>query len=159
MKRRFLAVVAALAMALAMTIGAGAPAQAAVPAPVAVQHVQAIPGTGFLATVYWGCPSGVACVWINDNGGGSRLTISVGQFGTNHCISFAGSFNNSISSMSNDYGSGLRLHLYDTNNCTFATGCMLTGHCEFYGDSSHGSWSFIGPRAYFNDITSSAMIK
>ena len=69
------------------------------------------------ATSYWGCASGVACVHTGFSGAGLDMTISVGQYGVGICHTFNSDFTNTISSMSNDFGTGYHLYLFDSSNC------------------------------------------
>ena len=118
MKRRLLAVAAALAMALGLTLVVASPAQ---------------------ATSYWGCASGVACVHTGFSGAGLDMTISVGQYGTSVCHNFNADFTNTISSVSNDFGgTNLRLWLFNSSNCYE----LAHGGLEWWGPSQHGAWNF-----------------
>lgn len=71
------------------------------------------------ATVYFNCPSGVACMWVNTNGGGTKLTIAVGQFGYDTCWGLATNhpLYHAASSASADFGGGWDLVAYSQPNC------------------------------------------
>lgn len=127
MKRKISAILAALGLAAALVVVAAAPAQ---------------------ATVYWNCASGVACVWSGANGTGTKVTISVGTYGTNTCWTFTSAFNDVLSSASADFGSGYDLVLYKDAGCangfwSINTQVVYSPNSESYGGE------------YFNDIASS----
>lgn len=104
-----------------------------------------------LATVYWNCQEGVACVWTNSGGGGSKLTLSVGAYGYNQCWNFSSSWNDVISSASASFGGGWDLVLFKDAHCS---GGLLG---TIYLDSPE-SQSFTGLLAWKNDIASSFTI-
>lgn len=113
------------------------------------------------ATVRWGCPSGVGCIWSGYNGGGDRLTASVSSSGINVCHNLPGFIlDNRVSSVSDDYGNSLDLVLFAGSNCS--TG----GHAEltFYSGerccgTDQGMWSF-GSFAFakYDNVESSYLI-
>lgn len=128
MKRKILAVLAALGLAAVITVAIQTPAS---------------------ATVRWGCASGVGCVFTGYSGNASKMTISVGQYGVNVCHNFDSVFNNAVSSVTDDYGSDLDLILFPDANCggtvggTFFSGeCALTGGTGSCDGPDSGQWNF-----------------
>lgn len=100
------------------------------------------------AYVYWNCSNGVACVWVNSGGGGSKATLAVGQYGYGQCHNFNSTWNDKISSASADFGGGWDLQLYYDANC----------HGELASIYTTMSISFTGIRAWQNDEASSFAI-
>jgi hypothetical protein len=100
------------------------------------------------ATVYYDCPSGVGCMWVNTNGGGNYLIIAESIAGDDVCHNFGtGPWNDVISSASADYGSGFGLMLYENAGCNFP---VIT---KFYVRSS-SFYNFTGIDGWFNDTAS-----
>jgi len=130
LKKKIAAVLTTLAIAVGIVLAAGTPAS---------------------ATVYFNCPSGVGCVWKDKDGGGIKLVISVGTFGTNTCWNFAPTNNDITSSASADYGSGWDLKLYQDVNCD-------EGSPYNYGLHSSHFVNFTGSNFAYNDIMSSFKI-
>jgi hypothetical protein len=129
-KRKILAVLAALGLAAVITVAIQTPAS---------------------ATVRWGCPSGVACVFTGYSGAGDKLVISVGANGIGVCHPLPGFvFDNRVSSVTDDFGSDYDLWLYPNSTCDssssseifFSGECALTGMGGACNGPDSGQWSF-----------------
>lgn len=108
----------------------------------------AVAATPASAYVYWNCTEGVACVWVNSGGGGSKMTIAVGTYGYNTCHNFSGSWNDVVSSASASFGGGWDLVWYWDANCSG----------ERFEVYSPMSVSYTGLKAWENDEASSFAI-
>lgn len=100
----------------------------------------------------WGCPPGTGCVYTAYFGTGSKLVLSVGGQGQGVChnfSSFGSGWDNTISSATAWYGSGLGLLLYDGINCT----------TPFHGVTSGSSDNFQGVLAFADNRASSFKIQ
>ncbi len=104
------------------------------------------------------CPSGTGCVWLEPNGFGNPLVLSVGANGVNTCHNFSGTYNNVISSVLDSYGSyaghKLDLQMYSTSNCSTSGAVLL-----WVPPADFGQWSFdVSPYTFYNNVMSSFMI-
>lgn len=129
MKSKLKLGVLGLVVALGMIFGLAAPAQAA---------------------PWWGCPAGVGCVYTGYNGNSSMVVLSVGQYGVNICHRFDSPFVNSVSSVTETYGSDLDI-LIDTTSTTcggairdtfFSGECAGTGGAGDCNGNDDGAWNF-----------------
>lgn len=102
------------------------------------------------AAPWWGCPSGTGCVYTGYNGTGSAVVLSVGQYGVGVCHSFDAPFLNSVSSVTETYGSDLDI-LIDTASTTcqgtigntfFSGECAGTGGSGACNGNDDGAWNF-----------------
>ena len=106
----------------------------------------AVVATPAQATVRWGCPSGVGCVFTGYSGNGSKMVISVGQYGVGVCHNLPAPFNNAVSSLTDDYGSDLDILLYINPNCDSGfDDTLFSGECEpdgiHCGGTDSGQWN------------------
>jgi len=144
MKRRILAIFAGLLLAGVVTVVSATPAQ---------------------ATVRWGCPSGVGCVFTGFSGNGSKMVISVGQYGVGVCHNLPAPFDNAVSSLTDDYGSDLDILLYINSNCDSGfDDTLFSGECEpdgiHCGGTDSGQWNFnTFSTLRFDNTTSSFKIR
>lgn len=128
-KQRIVSMLTVLAMAAAILVATAAPAN---------------------ATVYWNCPSGHGCVWMDANGSYHKIDIAFSVAQPNVCYNLTGAWNDAVSSASSDYGSGWDLMLFWDANCGDSS-------WDFAVISSR-SVSFTGLKSWFNDEASSYMI-
>lgn len=99
----------------------------------------------------WGCANGIGCAYSGYYGGGFKIPMSVGSYGTNHCWDLNGSINDIVSSATADYGSGLYLRLYNATSCGFGATFSIAG--------APGHWvTFAGDNAPFDNVASSFQI-
>ena len=92
------------------------------------KHQQFVGGVSTQA-VYWGCPAGIGCTWRDTNGGGPRWDYSISEFGTNDCFAHGElSNNNSISSVSADYGNGWDHKFWQGYVCFGSWYAILSSH-------------------------------
>jgi hypothetical protein len=103
-------------------------------------------------TNVWGCPAGVGCIYTAYFGTGASQVLNVGTFGTYTCWNINGPNvgNNTTSSATADYGSGLDLDLFDVAGCD-------TRYQEFV-ISTGFHVTFQGSSAWFDNKASSFMI-
>lgn len=97
------------------------------------------------ATVYFGCPSGTGCVWIDKDGGSSMYIIRTSDWSLSNCHLLPPGFQHEVSSASADYTGGWNLMLYQFSDCTAGSGLN-----HFFVQSSH-FYNFTGGNSYFND--------
>lgn len=98
MRQKLMRVLLVLALVLGITLVAQAPAN---------------------ATIYFNCQNGVACMWENNNGGGYKMTISVGSYGYDTCwnLTTSNPLYHGASSASADFGGGWDLVVYSRPGC------------------------------------------
>lgn len=114
-----------------------------------VLSVIVVSATPAHATVYWGCPAGQGCLWVDHNGGGARLSIAFSVAKPNVCHNLPAQFNDTASSASADYGSGYAIYFYEDPNCG-----VFGDIDEEYLESTDYVWFYD-----FNDEISSYMIR
>ena len=112
MRKRLLAALAVALMAVGVVAVTAAPASAA-PAPAPTFHVI----TGVTPNSFAQCPSGVGCVWQDYDGGGARVDLPCSVY-CNHCVTFTGSWVNTISSAETLYGSNKGITWYTGGTCS-----------------------------------------
>jgi hypothetical protein len=65
------------------------------------------------------CPWGIACLWVNTNGGGARIDFPWSTYyNGGACNVLPLNWRNVASSAANTMGSGYKFTLYDGANCT-----------------------------------------
>jgi len=138
MKRRIAVI---LALLLTMGLAAASPASAAGPT------------TPTPLTTFFNCPAGTGCIWTNVNGGGTRMIISVGSYGTDQCwnLTTSDTLWHTGSSASADYGNNYDLFVYATLGCTVRSAFDY----QVVDSSSFENWG----GTYFNDKSASFKIR
>lgn len=96
------------------------------------------------------CPVGVACVYVDVNGGGSMLAISVGGYGVNTCWNLNSSWNDKISSATSRFSTSanIRLKLF------VHAGCSTPATYIDPGEQANFDWGSI----YRDSISSFALV-